>query len=37
MIVSNTSHLSQYCAPGGGYAISIKEATAKEVNELKKL
>jgi hypothetical protein len=37
MIVSNTSHLSQYCAPGGGYAISIKEATAKDVNEFKKL
>jgi hypothetical protein len=37
MIISNTSHLSQYCAPGGGYAISIKEATAKDVNEFKKL
>ncbi len=30
VLVSNKSKLSQFCAPGGGYAISIIEATSKE-------
>jgi hypothetical protein len=35
VIVTNKSKLSQYCAPGGGYAISLIEA--KDANALKGL
>jgi hypothetical protein len=34
-VVTNKSKLSQYCAPGGGYAISVIEAT--DANALKGL
>ncbi len=38
VIVTNKSKLSQFCASGGGYAISIKEVTDKsELKGLKKL
>lgn len=37
VIVSSKSKLNQYVAPGGGFAISIKEATDKEIKEVKKL
>lgn len=36
-IVTNSSQLSQYCAPGGGYAISIKEASTGDIGKFKKL
>ncbi|MCU4163284.1 glycoside hydrolase family 97 protein [Carboxylicivirga caseinilyticus] len=37
-IVTRKSKLSQYCAPGGGYAVSITEVTDKaELKGLKKL
>ena len=37
-VVTNKSKLSQYCAPGGGYAISIIEAKDKsDTRSLKKL
>jgi len=37
-VVTNKSKLSQYCAPGGGYAVSITEVTDKdELKGLKKL
>ncbi|NPA35849.1 MAG: glycoside hydrolase family 97 protein [Chlorobi bacterium] len=37
-VVTNKSKLSQYCAPGGGYAISIIEAKDKsDTKSLKKL
>jgi hypothetical protein len=35
--VTSKSKLKQYIAPGGGYAISIKEATDAEVKKVKKL
>lgn len=35
--VTSKSKLKQYIAPGGGYAISIKEATDAELKEAKKL
>ncbi|WP_222983525.1 glycoside hydrolase family 97 protein [Flagellimonas meishanensis] len=35
--VNNKSKLSQYCAPGGGYAISIMEADKKGAKGLKRL
>ncbi|MCB0661974.1 MAG: glycoside hydrolase family 97 C-terminal domain-containing protein, partial [Saprospiraceae bacterium] len=35
--VTKSSKLSQTCAPGGGYAISIMEASAKDVKGLEKL
>lgn len=38
VIVTNKSKLSQYCAPGGGYAISVTEATdAQQLKGLKNL
>ncbi|MDI3318672.1 glycoside hydrolase family 97 protein [Pinibacter soli] len=38
VIVTNKSKLSQYCAPGGGYAISVIEATdAQQLKGLKSL
>lgn len=38
VIVTNKSKLAQYCAPGGGYAISVIEAkTADETKGLKTL
>jgi alpha-glucosidase len=37
-LVTNKSVLKQQCAPGGGYAISVIELTAKEqAKGLKKL
>jgi len=37
-VVTNKSKLSQYCAPGGGYAISIiEESNKKNLKGLKKL
>ena len=37
-VVTSKSKLSQYCAPGGGYAISIVEAKDKsDTKSLKKL
>ena len=37
-VVTSKSKLSQYCAPGGGYAVSITEAVDKsELKGLKKL
>ncbi len=37
-VVTNKSKLNQYCAPGGGYAVSITEVTDKaELKGLKKL
>nr|WP_321407548.1 glycoside hydrolase family 97 protein [uncultured Carboxylicivirga sp.] len=37
-VVTSKSKLSQYCAPGGGYAVSITEVTDKaELKGLKKL
>ncbi|WP_081820722.1 glycoside hydrolase family 97 protein [Sediminibacter sp. Hel_I_10] len=36
-IVTNKSKWSQFIAPGGGFAISIKEADALELKSLKKL
>lgn len=35
MLVNNTSRLSQFVAPGGGYAISIRVATAEESKQSK--
>ena len=35
--VTNKSKLSQYSAPGGGFAISIREASAQEIKGFKKL
>ena len=35
--VTNKSVSNQHCAPGGGYAISIKEATPTELKGIKKL
>lgn len=37
VIITNKSQLKQNVAPGGGFAISIKEATPAEVRSLKKL
>ncbi|MDH7463623.1 glycoside hydrolase family 97 protein [Chitinophagaceae bacterium 26-R-25] len=38
VIVTNKSKLSQYCAPGGGYAISVIESTdAQQLKGLKNL
>ena len=37
VVVTSKSNLKQYLAPGGGFAISIKEATTSEIKELKKL
>ena len=37
VVVTSKSKLKQYIAPGGGYAISIKEATDSELKGLKKL
>lgn len=37
VIVTSKSVLNQYVAPGGGYAISIKEATNSEVKNVPKL
>jgi hypothetical protein len=35
ILVTGKSTLSQYCAPGGGYAISLKEADAAQLKALK--
>jgi hypothetical protein len=35
ILVTGKSTLSQYCAPGGGYAISLKEADAAQMKALK--
>lgn len=35
ILVTGKSTLSQYCAPGGGYAISLKEADAQQMKALK--
>jgi hypothetical protein len=35
ILVTNKSVLQQYCAPGGGYAISLKDATAQDLKALK--
>lgn len=35
--VTHRTKLSQYSAPGGGFAISIREANAEEIKGLKKL
>lgn len=37
VVVTSKSKLKQHIAPGGGYAISIKEATDSELKGLKKL
>ena len=37
VVVANKSKLSQFCAPGGGYAISIVEANKEQTKGLKKL
>lgn len=37
VVVNSKSKLSQMSAPGGGYAISIKEASKEEIKGLKKL
>jgi len=37
VIVTSKSALKQYIAPGGGVAISIKEGTASEMKDLKKI
>lgn len=37
VLVDNTSKLSQFSAPGGGYAISVKEAKKEETKGLKRL
>jgi hypothetical protein len=37
VIVNNKSKLSQFCAPGGGYAISIIEADKDQTKGLKRL
>jgi hypothetical protein len=37
VIVTSKSNLKQYLAKGGGFAISIKEATTTEIKEIKKL
>jgi len=37
MIVDSKSNLKQFIAPGGGFAISIKEPTNAELKEIKKL
>ncbi|RAW00023.1 glycoside hydrolase family 97 protein [Pseudochryseolinea flava] len=37
LIVTNKSILKQFVAPGGGVAISVKEATTDEIKKLKKL
>ena len=37
VVVTNKSKLSQYCAPGGGMAISIVEANNSQTKGLKKL
>ncbi|MCL6259589.1 glycoside hydrolase family 97 protein [Aquiflexum sp. TKW24L] len=37
VVVTSKSKLSQLSAPGGGYAISIKEASKEELKGLKKL
>jgi hypothetical protein len=36
-IVNSKSRLSQFCAPGGGYAISLMEANKTQTKELKNL
>jgi hypothetical protein len=35
ILVTSKSVLDQYCAPGGGYAISLKEADAAQMKALK--
>ena len=37
VVISNKSKLSQFCAPAGGYAISIVEAGKDDIKGLKKL
>ena len=37
VVVTNQSKLSQFCAPGGGYAISFVEADQSQLKGLKKL
>ncbi|MBC7866390.1 MAG: glycoside hydrolase family 97 protein [Gloeobacteraceae cyanobacterium ES-bin-316] len=37
VVVTNKSKLSQYCAPGGGYAISLVEGDKESIKNLKKL
>ncbi|SDK17276.1 glycoside hydrolase family 97 protein [Flavobacterium noncentrifugens] len=37
VIVDSKSNVKQFVAPGGGFAISIKEATDTETKEIKKL
>lgn len=37
VVVTSKSKLSQMSAPGGGYAISLKEASKEEIKGLKKL
>ncbi|HSF44813.1 MAG TPA: glycoside hydrolase family 97 protein [Chitinophagaceae bacterium] len=36
ILVTSKSSLNQYCAPGGGYAISLKEADAAQIKSLKR-
>ncbi|WP_261387744.1 glycoside hydrolase family 97 C-terminal domain-containing protein [Chitinophaga pinensis] len=36
MVVTNKSVLSQQCAPGGGYAISVVEADDAAIKAMKK-
>jgi hypothetical protein len=35
VLVNNSSKLSQFVAPGGGYAISIREARPEETQKSK--
>ncbi|MEO8415187.1 MAG: glycoside hydrolase family 97 protein [Ginsengibacter sp.] len=37
VVVTNTSKLAQFCAPGGGYAISFTETEKQQAKGLKKL
>ncbi|SCY92798.1 glycoside hydrolase family 97 protein [Flavobacterium caeni] len=37
VVVNNNSKLSQFVAPGGGYAISVMESTKSEAKGLKKI
>jgi len=36
-VVTSASRLKQWCAPGGGYAISVVEATPEQLKGLKVL
>ena len=37
VVVTNKSKLTQYCAPGGGYAISIIEGNQDNMKQVPKL